>query len=73
MGFIYNASAPRSGKSLLAKIATAPVYGSFKAQPWREDEESMIKILDSEVLAASPYICFDNIRGLLASSPWRAL
>ena len=69
MGFIYNASAPRSGKSLLAKIATAPVYGSFKAQPWREDEESMIKILDSEVLAASPYICFDNIRGLLASQP----
>ena len=69
MGFIYNANSQRSGKSLLAKLATAPVYGTFKAQPWREDDESMIKILDSETLAASPYICFDNIRGLLQSQP----
>jgi hypothetical protein len=69
MGFIYNANAQRSGKSLLGKLATAPVYGTFKAQPWREDDEAMIKILDSEVIAASPYICFDNIRGLLQSQP----
>lgn len=67
MGFIYNANQQRSGKTLLAKISTAPVYGAFKAQSWREDEESMVKILDSEILAASPYICFDNVRGLIAS------
>lgn len=67
MGFIYNANSQRSGKTLLAKIASAPVYGSFKAQSWREDEESMAKILDSEVLAATPYICFDNVRGLIQS------
>lgn len=65
MGFIANANSQRSGKTLLVKIQTAPVYGSFKAQGWREDEEAMTKILDSEVLAASPYICFDNVRGLI--------
>ena len=67
MGFIYNANQQRSGKTLLVKIATAPVYGAFKAQSWREDEESMIKGLDAEILAASPYICFDNVRGLIQS------
>jgi hypothetical protein len=29
----------------------------------------MIKILDSETLAATSYICFDNIRSLIASAP----
>ena len=29
----------------------------------------MLKLLDSETLAASNYICFDNIRGILASQP----
>lgn len=67
MGFIYNANQQRSGKTLLVKIATAPVYGAFKAQSWREDEESMIKGLDAEILSASPYICFDNVRGLIQS------
>ena len=73
MGFIANANSQRSGKTLLVKIATAPVYGAFKAQSWREDEESMVKILDSEILAASPYICFDNVRGLIQSTKLEAL
>lgn len=73
MGFIANANSQRSGKTLLIKINTAPVYGSFKAQSWREDEESMVKILDSEILAASPYICFDNVRGLIQSTKLEAL
>lgn len=73
MGFIYNANQQRSGKTLLAKIATAPVYGAFKAQSWREDEESMVKILDAEILAASPYICFDNVRGLIQSDKLEGL
>jgi len=72
-GFIHNANIQRSGKTLLVKIATAPVYGAFKAQSWREDEESLVKILDSEILAASPYICFDNVRGLIQSTKLEAL
>lgn len=67
MGFNFNANAQRSGKSLLAQIAAAPTHGAFKTQSWREDEESLVKILDSEVLAGSPYICFDNVRGLIQS------
>lgn len=67
MGFIMNASQQRSGKTLLVKIATIPVYGTFRAQSWREDEEAMIKLIDAEVLAASPYICFDNVRSLIQS------
>ncbi|MEI6178307.1 MAG: hypothetical protein WCS43_15550, partial [Verrucomicrobiota bacterium] len=67
MIFAYNANSQRSGKSLLASIAASPVHGAFKTQSWRADEESLIKILDSEVIAGSPYICFDNVRGLIAS------
>lgn len=73
MGFIMNANSQRSGKTLLAKILTAAVFGAFKAQSWREDEESMVKILDSEILMASPYICFDNVRGLIQSTKLEAL
>jgi hypothetical protein len=73
MGFIMNANTQRSGKTLLVKIATAPVYGAFKAQGWREDEESMAKILDSEILAASPYICFDNVRSFIQSDKIESL
>lgn len=73
MGFVHNANQQRSGKTLLVKIATAPVYGAFKGQSWREDEESMAKILDSEILGASPYICFDNVRGLIQSTKLESL
>lgn len=73
MGFIMNANSQRSGKTLLVKIATAPVYGTFKGQGWREDEESMTKILDSEILAASPYICFDNVRAFIQSDKLESL
>lgn len=69
MGFLYNANSQRSGKTLLAKMAITPIYGRFKALPWQPNDENMTKLLDSEVLAASSYICFDNIRGILASQP----
>ncbi len=69
LGFIFNANKQRSGKSLLAKFMVSPIFGSFKGGPWREKEEEMQKLLDSEILAASPYISFDNVRGLIASQP----
>ena len=72
MGFAYNANAQRSGKTLLVKTITIPVGSTFKAQPWRDNDEEMTKILDSETLAASPYICFDNARGIVASQPLEA-
>ncbi len=69
LGFLMNANLQRSGKTLLVKIPISAVYGGFKAQSWREDEENMLKILDAETLAGSTYICFDNVRGLIASPP----
>lgn len=69
MGFLYNANSQRSGKTLLAKMAISVIYGTFKTQPWHPHDDDMLKLLDSETLAASNYICFDNIRGLLASQP----
>lgn len=68
MGFIMMADQQRSGKTLLVKIATIPVYGTFHAQSWRQDEEAMIKLLDAEVLHAAPYICFDNVRSFVQST-----
>jgi hypothetical protein len=69
LGFIANANKQRSGKTLLIKMITTPIYGQFKAQSWRDEEENMLKVLDSETLAGGTYICFDNVRGLIASQP----
>jgi hypothetical protein len=69
LGFLVNANKQRSGKTLLVKICVTPIYGSCKTQSWRETDDDMIKILDSETLAATSYICFDNIRSLIASAP----
>jgi hypothetical protein len=73
MGFLFNANSQRSGKTLLAQIAIITSFGYFSAQPWRHADEDMLKILDSETLAAANYICFDNVRGMLASQPLEAL
>lgn len=69
LGFAFNANKQRSGKTLLVKIGVSAVYGSCKLQSWRENDEDMIKILDSETLAATTYIVFDNVRSLIASGP----
>lgn len=69
LGFLMNANLQRSGKTLLVKMAVSPVYGGFKAQSWRKEEENMLKILDAETLAGSNYICFDNVRDVVASPP----
>lgn len=69
LGFIMNASSQRSGKTLLGKIMTAPIHGKFRGLSWKDKDDEMTKILDSEVLAASPYICFDNVRATIMSAP----
>jgi hypothetical protein len=73
MGFIYDANSPRSGKTLLAKIAIIPIHGAFRAQTWNPKDEELRKVIDSEVLSASSYICFDNVRGYLSSQVVEAL
>ena len=67
MGFIFTANSQRSGKSLLAKLAIMPVCGNFKGQSWKSTEEELNKVIDSEMIAGSSYICFDNVRGYVGS------
>jgi len=73
MGFIYNANSQRSGKTLLAKLAIMTVTGTFKAQPWKGNEEELNKLLDAEMLAGSMYVCFDNVRGYMSSQTLEGL
>jgi hypothetical protein len=60
-GYLYNSNSQRSGKSLLMKIAIIPVNGRMASQSWSKDEE-LKKTIDAEVLRASRYIAFDNVR-----------
>lgn len=60
---VYTSNSQRSGKSLLAKLALVPLFGTFAPQAWSDNKEEMRKTLDSEALSASPYIIFDNLKG----------
>lgn len=78
LGFAYNANAPRSGKTLLAKIAIAIVYGWTQVRTWpvndrkRTDESEIRKVLDAVALEACPYVLFDNVKGTVASEALEA-
>jgi hypothetical protein len=66
-GFIYNSNTQRSGKSLLAAMAIIPCNGRIAPQAWSPKDEELRKVLDAEVLRASRYICFDNVRSHISS------
>lgn len=67
LGFIYNANTERSGKTLLAKLAIVAVSGKMAAQSWTKKDEDLRKAIDAEVLRASRYIVFDNVKGHIQS------
>jgi hypothetical protein len=67
LGYIYNSNAHGSGKSLLVKLAIVPPNGGMASQPWSPKDEELRKVLDAEVLRASRYICFDNVRAHVSS------
>lgn len=67
MGIVYNANVQRSGKTLLANIAVIPVYGAMNTQSWNPKDEEIRKVLDAEVMGASTYVVFDNVRGFISS------
>lgn len=66
--FVWNANGPAAGKSLLAQVVEIPVrgYASFRSFP--EEKEELQKVLDSEVLAGSDSIIFDNLKERLDSA-----
>lgn len=67
MGVIWNANSPRSGKTLLAKIALAPVNGFVAIQSWNKEDVELRKVLEAEVIRGAPYILFDNVKGHMQS------
>ena len=66
--FCWNANGPRAGKTLLVKVVEIPVAGHANIQSLPEEKEELKKILDSEVLAGSQSIIFDNIKTTIESS-----
>jgi len=65
---IWNANGPRAGKTLLAKIVEIVVRGFASIRALPESSEELQKVLDSEVLAGSSSIIFDNVKTKLDST-----
>ncbi|XHR27536.1 MAG: hypothetical protein ACFUZC_16520 [Chthoniobacteraceae bacterium] len=72
-GFIYTANAPRSGKSLLGKMAIAPITGQAAGFTLSRDDDSMRKQIDSALLCGQSCLFFDNVKGYLESHVLEAL
>ena len=66
--FIYTANMQGSGKSVLSKMGLYTSFGSASALPFGKDEEELRKLLDTEALANSPFIFFDNVKRTLSSA-----
>lgn len=57
---IINANQAGTGKTLLASIGLAPVYGTPQIQPVPKKSEDIPKVLFSRLLAACPYTFIDD-------------
>lgn len=65
---VFNANGPAAGKSLLAMVVEIPVRGYASMRSFPEEKEELQKVLDSEVLAGSDSIIFDNVKDRVDSS-----
>lgn len=63
LNFVFTANSQRSGKSLLAEIAIIMSCGEAEVKTLGENKEELRKVLETEALASSPYIYFDNLEG----------
>lgn len=70
--FVYTANAPRSGKSLLAKLAVVPTCGPANVRTKPESSEEIRKELASAVLNGASYVFFDDLDGMLRSQELNA-
>jgi hypothetical protein len=68
--FIYTANAPGSGKTLLARLAIAPVFGPVKITPPPDKKggDEIMKSLLAIAQAGDPYVLFDNWRGIVQNT-----
>jgi hypothetical protein len=72
-GFIFTANQPRSGKSLLAKMAIAPITGQAAGLTLARDEESLRNRIDAALLSGQSCLFFDNVKGFIESHVIEAL
>jgi hypothetical protein len=65
---LYLANQPGSGKTRLAQIALAPVFGMPYESDLPTNDDEMGKVLSTEAMNFSPYVFFDDIgRGLYSN------
>jgi hypothetical protein len=67
LNFMFSSNSVGSGKTLLAQLAIITTNGVCDVQPLPEKQDDWRKILDTESLAGSPYILFDDCNGFLKS------
>ena len=67
LNFMFSSNSVGSGKTLLAQMSIITSLGTCDVQPLPENQEDWRKILDTESLAGSPYILFDDCNGFLKS------
>ena len=67
MNFMLSSNSVGSGKTLLAQLCIITTLGMCDVQPVPENDENWRKILDTECLAGSPYILFDDCNGFFKS------
>ena len=63
--FLYLANAEGAGKSLLASCAVFPVHGAPKIEAMPERNEELDKRLNANMVEATGYLLFDNVKGHL--------
>lgn len=61
---IFNANQSGSGKSLLMRIALAPVHGPPPESGKPESENEFEKVLDSAALARKPFLVLDDCKSI---------
>lgn len=61
---VINGNQPGSGKSLLAAMGLSAVYGTPDVSPYPQDDDSLSKMLFSQLLARRPYVLIDDLKSL---------
>lgn len=66
--FVFLANQSGSGKTLLARLALAPVFGPVAVESFPKGEEERGKLLTTLVAEGRPYAFYDNVKGHLSSA-----
>lgn len=61
---VFNANQPGSGKSLLMRMALAPVHGAPAENGKPETEPEFEKVLDAAALARKPFLVLDDCKSI---------